>query len=96
MEAERARNTSFEHTAEGYVTVEFDLTPEETVLTRRIDPAPFVPSDPQRRAARCELILKMQADGLAKRLEHAHAKRRSLAFPAAWTAALPCWWQCAP
>ena len=44
------------------------------MLTRRIDPAPFVPSDPQRRAARCELILKMQADGLAKRLEHAHAK----------------------
>lgn len=74
MEAERARNTSFEHTAEGYITVEFDLTPEETVLTRRIDPAPFVPGDPQRRAARCELILKMQADGLAKRLEHAHAK----------------------
>ena len=74
MEAERARNTSFEYSAEGYVTVEFDLTPEETVLTRRIDPAPFVPGDPQRRAARCELILKMQADGLAKRLEHAHAK----------------------
>ena len=74
MEAERARNTSFEHTAEGYITVEFDLTPEETVLTRRIEPAPFVPGDPQRRAARCELILKMQADGLAKRLEHAHAK----------------------
>ena len=74
MEAERARNTSFEPSAEGYVTVEFDLTPEETVLTRRIDPAPFVPGDPQRRAARCELILKMQADGLAKRLEHARAK----------------------
>ena len=74
MEAERARNTSFEHAAEGYVTVEFDLSPEKTVLTRRIDPAPFVPGDPKRRAARCELILKMQADGLAKRLEHAHAK----------------------
>ena len=71
MEAERARNTSFEPSAEGYVTVEFDLAPEETVLTRRIDP---VPGDPQRRAARCELILKMQADGLAKRLEHARAK----------------------
>ena len=69
MEAERARNTSFEPSAEGYVTVEFDLAPEETVLTRRIDPAPFVPGDPQRRAARCELILKMQADGLAKRLD---------------------------
>ena len=74
MEAERARNTSFEPSAEGYVTVEFDLAPEETVLTRRIDPAPVVPGDPQRRAARCELILKMQADGLAKRLEHARAK----------------------
>ena len=33
MEAERARNTSFEPRAEGYVTVEFDLAPEETVLT---------------------------------------------------------------
>ncbi len=74
MEAERARNTSFELNTEGYTTVEFDLQPAETVLTRWIDPAPFVPSDPKRRAERCELILKMQADGLAKRLEHAHAK----------------------
>ncbi len=59
---------------EGYQTVEFDLEPAETTLTRWIDPAPFVPGDPKRRAERCELILKMQADGLAKRLEHAHAK----------------------
>ena len=54
--------------------VEFDLELTETPLTRWIDPAPFVPGDPKRRAERCELILKMQADGLAKRLEHAHAK----------------------
>ena len=74
MEAERARNTSFELSGEGYQTVEFDLEPAETTLTRWIDPAPFVPGDPKRRAERCELILKMQADGLAKRLEHAHAK----------------------
>ena len=74
MEAERARNTSFELSGEGYQTVEFDLEPTETTLTRWIDPAPFVPGDPKRRAERCELILKMQADGLAKRLEHAHAK----------------------
>ena len=74
MEAERARNTSFELSTEGYTTVEFDLEPVETELTRWIDPAPFVPGDPKRRAERCELILKMQADGLAKRLEHAHAK----------------------
>ena len=74
MEAERARNTSFELSHDGYTTVEFDLELTETPLTRWIDPAPFVPGDPKRRAERCELILKMQADGLAKRLEHAHAK----------------------
>ena len=74
MEAERARNTSFELSRDGYTTVEFDLELTETPLTRWIDPAPFVPGDPKRRAERCELILKMQADGLAKRLEHARAK----------------------
>ena len=74
MEAERTRNTSFELSRDGYTTVEFDLELTETPLTRWIDPAPFVPGDPKRRAERCELILKMQADGLAKRLEHAHAK----------------------
>ena len=74
MESERARNTSFEPSAEGYMTVDFDLTLTETSLTRWVDPTPFIPHNEQLRAARCELILKMQADGLAKRLEHAHAK----------------------
>ncbi len=74
MLAERAHNTSFTPTDEGYQTVEFDLELTETVLTRRVDPAPFVPGDPRRRAERCELILRMQADGLAKRMEHTHAK----------------------
>ena len=83
MESERARNTSFEPSTEGYQTVEFDLEPAETTLTRWIDPAPFVPGDPKRRAERCELILKMQADGLAKRLEHAHAKTAVIGISAA-------------
>ena len=74
MESERARNTSFEPSAEGYQTVEFHLEPTETPLTRWADPTPFVPHDQRLRAQRCELILKMQADGLAKRLEHARAK----------------------
>ena len=74
MLAERARNTSFVPSEEGYQTVSFDLEVTDTVLTRRIDPAPFVPGDPLRRAQRCELILRMQADGLAKRIEHTHAK----------------------
>ncbi len=74
LTAERARNTSFAPADEGYTVVPFDLIPAETPLTRHIDPAPFVPGDPQRRAERCELILKMQADGLVRRLEHTRAK----------------------
>ena len=74
MLAERARNTSFVPNDEGYQVVGFDLAITETVLTRWVDPAPFVPGDARRRAERCELILRMQADGLAKRIEHTHAK----------------------
>lgn len=54
--------------------MEFDLALTDTVLTRWVDPTPFIPHNEQLRAERCELILKMQADGLAKRLEHARAK----------------------
>ena len=81
MESERARNTSFEPSTEGYQTVEFDLALTDTVLTRWVDPTPFIPHNEQLRAERCELILKMQADGLAKRLEHAHAKTAVIGIP---------------
>ena len=72
--AERRRNTSFEPVTDGYETVSFDLPLREIPLTRYISPTPFVPADGGARAERCELILQMQADGLAKRIEHAHAK----------------------
>jgi NAD+ synthase (glutamine-hydrolysing) len=74
MEAERVRNTTFETDAAGYERVSFSLSPAPVALTRYVSPTPFVPGDEKARAARCELILEMQADGLAKRLEHAHAK----------------------
>ena len=74
MLAERARNTSFVPNDEGYQVIGFDLAVTETALTRWVDPAPFVPGDARRRAERCELILRMQADGLAKRIEHTHAQ----------------------
>lgn len=78
LEADRVRSTSFESSDEGYQTVLFNLALTETALTRRVDTAPFVPGDAACRAQRCELILTMQADGLAKRLEHAHAKKAVL------------------
>ena len=74
MLRERVHNTSFQPKTDGYTRVEFDLAPAEVKLTRRISPAPFVPRDTADRTARCETILRIQAEGLAKRMEHTHAK----------------------
>ncbi|MDD6667907.1 MAG: NAD(+) synthase [Lachnospiraceae bacterium] len=59
---------------DGYVTVPFHLPVEETALSGKVDPAPFVPSDAGKRAQRCQEILAIQAMGLRKRLAHTHAK----------------------
>ena len=74
MVQERTRNTTFEPHIEGYTTVSFDLEPVEVPLTRKVSPTPFVPRDDAARAERCELILRIQAEGLAKRMEHTHAR----------------------
>lgn len=71
---ERARMDTFKIDPSGYDRVEFDLDMEETVLTRRYEPFPFVPSDNEERAKRFETILTLQALGLRKRLEHTRAK----------------------
>ncbi len=47
-------------------------------LVRRIDPHPFVPSDPATLDERCEEIFAIQAAGLAKRLEHTGIERVTL------------------
>jgi NAD+ synthase (glutamine-hydrolysing) len=49
------------------------LTSEEKLI-RRFDPNPFVPSDTRTVNERCEEIFRIQTAGLAKRIEHAHAK----------------------
>ena len=59
------------HCIENY----FDLEVEDTDLTRFVDPHPFIPADPARRAAHCERILTIQAKGLAKRVTAAWAKK---------------------
>ena len=77
LAAERCRNTTFEpsdYNAAGYQTIPFDLPVQPVTLTRPISRTPFVPEEDTARAERCELILAMQADGLAKRLAHVHAK----------------------
>lgn len=57
----------------GYVYFEQDLS--QNKLTRKFSSTPFVPSDEEKRNDRCELILKMQAMGLKKRLAHTNSKR---------------------
>ena len=74
MMQERQRNTTFMPETAGYTRVEFELPPVELALTRQVSPTPFVPQDTAARAERCELILRIQAEGLAKRIEHTHAK----------------------
>ena len=74
MVQERQRNTTFMPETNGYTTVEFELPPVELALIRPVSCTPFVPQDAATRAERCELILRIQAEGLAKRMEHTHAK----------------------
>ena len=52
----------------------FDMKLSDTVLTRHINPMPFVPEDEQERKQRCNEILCIAAMGLKKRLEHTGAK----------------------
>ena len=74
MVQERQRNTTFMPETSGYTRVEFELPPVQLALTRPVSRTPFVPQDAATRAERCELILRIQAEGLAKRMEHTHAK----------------------
>ena len=73
---ERLRKNTFSATfCEKYREIPFSLPVRETELTRAADPNPFVPADPGELAARCETILSIQAHGLQKRVECAHAKK---------------------
>lgn len=54
--------------------VPFSIVNEETELTKYIPKNPFLPEDQCERRKVCEEILLLQAHGLKKRLEHAHAQ----------------------
>ena len=71
--AERRRMSTYDVDGTDYLEIEFHVRRQETVISRFIDPAPFVPSDKKNRDKRCEEILAIQSMGLKKRLEHTHA-----------------------
>ncbi len=76
LDEERRRTTAFEmgENAGDYEEVEFSLEMEETKLTAKIDPAPFVPGNKEARDERCDEILTIQAMGLLGRLKHTGCK----------------------
>ena len=73
---ERRKNTTFQmrEDSDSLIRVPFSLNIEETSLTRRFDPHPFVPDSQKMREKRCEEILMIQAMGLKKRLAHTNCQ----------------------
>ena len=71
---ERRRMTTFQMDDAAYMNVEFNLTVEETKLTRPVWSKPFVPVKRVERFRRCNEILTIQASGLKQRLKHTRCK----------------------
>lgn len=70
---ERHRLTCYP-TAPGLQHISFSQPLRETCLTRHIAPNPFVPPYDAQLRERAEAILRIQSQGLKKRLEHTHAQ----------------------
>ena len=72
---ERIRKTGFSIDADGYTRAYFEMSDKDFELARKIEKLPFVPENKAERAVRCESILEIQAQGLARRMSHTGAKR---------------------
>ena len=73
---ERRANNDFREGAGGVCeTVSFSQPLRALELRRFIDPAPFIPHDPDHLSERAEELLSIQAHGLARRLRHTHAQK---------------------
>ncbi len=72
--SERAKNPLLDPPTAG-LSIPVSMEQKETVLTRFIDPHPFIPAFGSMRAARCEEILTMQTEGLITRIQRAYAKK---------------------
>ncbi len=70
--SERRRTTTFQ-TLEGGRRIPFRLPVLSLPLRRPVARLPFVPQEGAEREARCEDVLRMQAEGLATRLRHVKA-----------------------
>lgn len=71
---ERRRTTTFVEENMHYVKIPFSMPKIEVKLERKFPQMPFVPQNQAELTQRCEEILALQANGLATRLRHTHAK----------------------
>ena len=76
LQGERRRSNTFDATfsTENISKVSFTMPLTQTILTKQINPAPFVPNKNTELSKRCERILTLQATGLATRLKHINCK----------------------
>jgi len=84
LAADRMRQNTFGDAARrhqedvrGFRTVDFSLPSPggRLPLERRVDPLPYVPSDPRTRDARCEEVFRIQVNGLATRMRATGGKK---------------------
>ena len=64
-----------ENTATLPIEIQFHLPVLATRLSRAVDPTPFFPSDKASLDAHCKMVLRIQSQGLAQRVEKAYAKK---------------------
>ncbi len=62
------------HKDNGYNKVIFSTEIDDTLLTRNFKKTPFIPENRLELQERCELVLRLQAEGLKRRLEHTRSK----------------------
>ena len=71
---ERRRINTFNNELNNCTEIEFELPTRDTRLTRNFAQTPFVPNNKNELDSRCEEIIKMQATGLATRMQHTRCK----------------------
>lgn len=71
---DRAKNSSFVISSEGYDIIYFSMSLKINKILRKVKKFPFIPSTKIEYLKRCEDILTIQSQGLRKRIEHTRAK----------------------
>jgi len=72
---DRRKQTASAESYGNYREIRFSLGLSETEITRKINPHPFLPTNPEELDRRCETILSIQTAGLKQRVERAYAKK---------------------